>query len=211
MKRHLLLPLLCLALPCLLSGCYLLFLFKLIDPWDIDISITVSDLTEQITIGLAPAGTLDYGCGAQIDIDGNSATGDPVNGAELSVGLGLGGSPPVTHTGTVESLWRGYNVGQPHVSMWDEASSAWSDNEELFLATAAFDQDTLHLLLQSSVYPQFAANFRSEVTVGYYNSGSFIDDQVFVTGAGTVQDPAGDTSGVDVIDIVSVTVSYPFD
>jgi hypothetical protein len=210
MRRPLLLPMLGLGLPCLMSGCYLLFMFKLIDPWDIDISITVSDLSEPITIGLAPTGTLDYGCGARIDIDNNMATGEPATGTEISVELGLEGTPPVTHTGTVESLWRAYAVGKPNVHVWDEASSGWTYVER-FLATAAFEQNTLHLLLQSSVYPRFDTNFRSAITVGYYNSGSFVDDQVVVTGAGPVQDPAGDTSGIDVIDIVSVSVVYPFD
>jgi hypothetical protein len=181
-------------------------LFNMAIPLDTEIQITVSDLSQPITVGLAPYGQRDYAWGVRIDTDDNPATGDP-SGYDLEVVFECQNYLTSAESRTLSSLWVDMRAGAD-LYEWDQTTSSFIPGEDTTEDNLA--GNTVTIYLDSGAYPPFVSTFRSQFFAYFYNAGSPIEDTTAdLSGNGSQQDVAGDASGVAAIDIVSASINYP--
>jgi hypothetical protein len=209
MRKVLFLPVLGAVVACLASSCYALLLWTV--PWfgDTEVVVEVSDLSQPITIGIAPFGDREYAWGVQVDSDDNVLTGD-ASGFDVEIVL-ESRSNGVLQTGTVDHFCSSagdWSVNSA-VCIWRGASF----EPEAVKSAAYLDGERIRLYFQSGNLSRFVEGFRCRF-FSYYSNPPVgppeSDDVSELRNNGSSSDPSGDVTSA-ILDIVSAAIDYPSD
>jgi hypothetical protein len=171
--------------------------------------MTVSDLSAELTWDAAPAGTVEYAWGVQIDTDGDPSTGDP-SGLDAKAQLEhVSAGPPSSHGLLKDS----YATSDEIVAQsfwvreyyWDDTASQWKELAGQVLCS----------IRGNTIGLSFTGGLRSGSLSSFYGlyypspAGPEVNDTTsVVTGASSTTDAAGDAGGYSFIDVTSAQAKY---
>ncbi len=223
MKKYLLPVLVCVSILTLVSGCDFFLALLGMGLGDVKVTMTLADLSPKLTLNQSGylTNTDEYGWGVEIDIDGNSNTGEQVSGFGFDVRIALiyntpGAAGDPAATGTLEELLGGdddtYQYIGPTTYEWNGSQFEITYN----IADAYIDGNTITFYTHSFLpeLSDFSSSFRSRFFTLYNDwTDLTMDNSPIRSGNGSVTDAGGDTNpnAVVFVDILSGTVEFPLE